>query len=363
MKLSEIGKFKNGVNFSSSNNAQNTKLIGVSNFKDRIVASFDNLSMINGSKLNEDYFLKDGDILFVRSNGNKELVGRTLIVEDICEKITFSGFCIRYRVDKKIANPLYLIYLFKSKSFRKAFSKNQQTNINNLSQDILGKIEVSLPDLNEQNIIAKYLHYYTKTINMNELLIDKINDKGNLIFNYYLYNNKNIYSHNEVKLNELCSFTTGKKYASFGSKEGKYRFFSCSKDVLWCDEYEFDGDSIVVATHGDFYVKPYTNKFNAYICNSIIKVKEPKYFGLVYFSINKYINSLQQKAGGSIIKFIGNEEIGNIPVRLPINNEFPFDDLNSLIYLNEKIESLNIELANERDRILPMLMNGQIKIR
>jgi hypothetical protein len=44
--------------------------------------------------LPDDYLVKEGDILFVRSNGNPELVGRSVIVPPVTEPTTFSGFTL-----------------------------------------------------------------------------------------------------------------------------------------------------------------------------------------------------------------------------------------------------------------------------
>lgn len=43
----------------------------------------------------DSYLLKNDDIVFVRSNGSKELVGRNLLIHNLSEKIIYSGFCIR----------------------------------------------------------------------------------------------------------------------------------------------------------------------------------------------------------------------------------------------------------------------------
>ena len=57
---------------------------------------------------------------------------------------------------------------------------------------------------------------------------------------------------------------TGKKNANVSSDKGLYPFFSCSQDYAWTDEYSFDGSAILVAGNGDFNVKFYCGKFEAY---------------------------------------------------------------------------------------------------
>ncbi|MBS7298278.1 MAG: restriction endonuclease subunit S, partial [Eubacteriales bacterium] len=172
IKLSEIGIFKNGLNFSAENVNSGCKMIGIPDFEDNYIAKLQNLKEINPDIVSDDYLLQDNDILFVRSNGNKKLVGRTMIVKDINEKVTFSGFCIRFRITNANVNPLYMLYLFKSPIFRKMFSNTQQTSINNLNQDILGNIEFDLPTLEKQVSIVSIIHNITLLIENN----NKIND-------------------------------------------------------------------------------------------------------------------------------------------------------------------------------------------
>ena len=172
VKLSEIGTFKNGLNFAAESVLSGCKMIGVSNFEDNYLAKLDGLKEVDKDIVSTDYLLQDNDILFVRSNGNKNLVGRAMIIENVKEKVTFSGFCIRFRITNNDVNPLYMLYLFKSPLFRKLFSNTQQTSISNLNQEILGNIEFELPTIEYQNRIVKVVHGVTRKIENNK----KIND-------------------------------------------------------------------------------------------------------------------------------------------------------------------------------------------
>jgi len=58
--------------------------------------------------------LQSGDLLFVRSNGNKKLIGRCLYFSDVKERLSFSGFTIRARVNAKKILPEYASYLARS---------------------------------------------------------------------------------------------------------------------------------------------------------------------------------------------------------------------------------------------------------
>jgi len=81
VEVAEIAEFKNGVNYSKENEGTGIKVLGVRHFQSNVVAPLDDLDEINpDGVLSEGHVLKGGDLIFVRSNGSKELVGRCLLV-------------------------------------------------------------------------------------------------------------------------------------------------------------------------------------------------------------------------------------------------------------------------------------------
>ncbi len=156
MKLSKLGNFKNGLNFGSGDSGYKIKCLGVGDFKSRIRIDSSQLSFIDiKDKPLKDYFLKIGDIVFVRSNGNRALVGRCLTVFTNDENVTFSGFCIRLRPNENVSS-LYLTNMFQINSFKmKMLGGGRGANIQNINQQILGNLDVPVPSLELQNQFAE----------------------------------------------------------------------------------------------------------------------------------------------------------------------------------------------------------------
>jgi type I restriction enzyme M protein len=156
IELSEICSFKNGLNFTRAKSGLKVKIIGVSDFQSNLYAPMAELDEVQlDVPLGEDYLVRDGDILFVRSNGNPDLVGRSIIVSEPTEPTTFSGFTIRGRIEDKRALPLFYAYFFKSRDFAEMIKTvGQGANIRNLSQGILNHLRVPLPPLAEQKAIV-----------------------------------------------------------------------------------------------------------------------------------------------------------------------------------------------------------------
>ncbi len=69
VKLGSLADFKNGLNFSKDAWGKGIKIIGVSDFKNRIFPEYADLEEINPSGIVRDVdYLQIGDFLFVRSN-------------------------------------------------------------------------------------------------------------------------------------------------------------------------------------------------------------------------------------------------------------------------------------------------------
>jgi type I restriction enzyme S subunit len=170
-KLGTLADFKNGLNFSAESWGRGLKIIGVSDFGDRIFPDYDSLDEINPSGVaREQDMLEEDDILFVRSNGNRQLIGRCMHIRGLREPVSHSGFTIRLRF-KRAADvhvPFY-VYLFRSDLIRQVLSDfGGGTNINNLNQGILENLSVPVPQREEQRKIAAILSAYDDLIANNQ---------------------------------------------------------------------------------------------------------------------------------------------------------------------------------------------------
>ena len=155
--LVELGKCKNGMNFRSKDSGYEIHCLGVADFKDNDVLNDSNeLPMISLNEApSEEYLLADGDIVFVRSNGNKALVGRTVMVFPGETPTTYSGFCIRFCKNDSRIETGYLLRILKMDSVRQKMA-GRGANIQNLNQQILSQLNILLPPIDLQE---KYLEF------------------------------------------------------------------------------------------------------------------------------------------------------------------------------------------------------------
>lgn len=178
--LLDMGQCKNGMNFHYDDEGVEINCLGVGDFRDlSIIDNTDKLPIVSLNEMpSEEYLLKDNDIVFVRSNGNKALVGRSIAVYPGDVPTTFSGFCIRYRKhDNEITVP-YLLRVLKADSMRGKMT-GRGVNIQNLNQQILGTLVIPVPPMELQEQFADFV----KQVDKSKVTIQKALDETKLLFN------------------------------------------------------------------------------------------------------------------------------------------------------------------------------------
>ena len=178
--LLDMGYCKNGMNFHTGDSGIEMHCLGVGDFKDlSVIDGTESLPVISLNEAPpEESMLRDGDIVFVRSNGNKALVGRCLVVYPYNTPTTYSGFCIRYRLTSSEVNTAYLLRVLKADSMRKKMT-GRGANIQNLNQQILATLDIPLPPIEQQQQFASFVEqtdkskYFIQSTIENYLLIKK----------------------------------------------------------------------------------------------------------------------------------------------------------------------------------------------
>ena len=162
--LLEMGYCKNGMNFHTGDSGIEMHCLGVGDFKDySVIDGTDNLPTVSLNEAPpEESMLRDGDIVFVRSNGNKALVGRCLVVYPRSTPTTYSGFCIRYRLTSGEVNTMYLLRVLKTASMRKKMA-GRGANIQNLNQQIIAALDIPTPPLELQEQFAAFVKQTDKS--------------------------------------------------------------------------------------------------------------------------------------------------------------------------------------------------------
>ncbi len=115
----------------------------------------------------------------------------------------------------------------------------------------------------------------------------------------------------KVKLGDLTRIKTGKLDANASSPDGKYPFFTCSREPLRINSYSYDCECVLVAGNGDLNVKYYNGKFDAYQRTYIIEENGAGklFLPYLYYFLDGYVEELRKLSIGGVIKYI---KLGNL---------------------------------------------------
>jgi type I restriction enzyme S subunit len=158
--LSNIGKFKNGLNKNISEFGHGLPFVNLMDvFGVNNISSTLNLGLVASTKIDrEAYDLRQGDVLFIRSSVKPSGVGLTAVVENDLTDTVYSGFLIRFR-DEGVLDTNFKRYCFYSDCFRKKIISASSVSANtNINQNALGTLSIPLPPTkSEQTAIAAVL--------------------------------------------------------------------------------------------------------------------------------------------------------------------------------------------------------------
>ncbi len=159
-KLGNIGRFSNGANFTPDQLGKGTKFVNLDDiYREKDLKSSDSFEYVT-LKNEKNYLLEDGDILFVRSSVKPSGVGFPCLFRvDSEDKVVFCGFIIRFRYNKKLLNPKYLLYqLLLQGNRNKVIARGQVVANTNINQKGLGSLTIYIhKSINEQTTIATIL--------------------------------------------------------------------------------------------------------------------------------------------------------------------------------------------------------------
>ena len=380
VKLGNVAEFSNGINFGKEAYAKGIKLISVSNFGNRFSPEYDSLEEIKDDVVRENDLLHNGDIIFVRSNGNKELVGRCMLIKNLPEKVTYSGFCIRARLKDTTKNdPVFWTYHFKNQAFRKAMSGTAiGANIQNLSQGRLSAYETMVPDIDSQRRIAEILSTYDNLIENNQKRIKLLEEAAQRFYKEWFVDFR-FPGYEDVKI--VDGVPEGWKKELIGDL---IRKVVRSKQVKTA-EYLQEGAIPIIDQSRDF-IAGYTNNPEAVVnmgCPIIV-------FG-DHTRILKYIQFPFAKGADGTQLIISNNE--NMPqsllyyslVAVDLSNyhyarHFKYLKAENILvptkkiaekfnrYVSamliqiQKLRDISDKSAEARDRLLPKLMSGEVDV-
>lgn len=293
----------------------------------------------------------------------------------LASEMAFNQSCFGIR-SNNLSDQHFLYYLTKTKigELRKS---SHGSVFDTITRDTFEKIDCLIPPLQTQQKIASILSSLDDKMEVNRRISENLEQQAQALFKSWFVDfepfKNGEFVESELgmipkgwrvyRLSDFLPVITGKKDANV-AKGGKYPFFSCSQDILWTDNYSFDGNAILVAGNGDFNVKTYSGKFEAYQRTYVLIPYNPIYTAWLFYAVKFHLSMIISAARGSVIKFITKGNLADFKFSAPSKMESEtiiekFDLINNKI---AKLKEENDRLATLRDTLLPKLMSGELKV-
>lgn len=143
-----------------------------------------------------------------------------------------------------------------------------------------------------------------------------------------------------VRLGEIVTVQTGTLDANASSPDGAYPFFTCADEPLRISRYAYDCECVLLAGNGNFNVKYYKGKFEAYQRTYIIEALDKEIFvPYIYLLVQMQTDRFKSTSLGSAMPYIRLGYITEAVVSLP-----PFLEQKRIV---QKVE----ELLNRLDEL------------
>ncbi len=238
-----------------------------------------------------------------------------------------------------------------------------------LNQAMLNKIPIPLPPLPEQQRIVSILDEAFACIERSRNAAIKNLKNAKELFESYL----NSIEADKVDLGSLVDIKTGKLNSNAAVENGKYPFFTCSREVYAIDNYAFDLEAILLAGNnasGDFNVKHYKGKFNAYQRTYVITVNEKQkvLYRYLYFQLLKSLKEFKEMSVGANTRFLKLGMIQGLKIALPTIEEQQtiVCQLDALLAETQKLEAVYQkkidDLEELKKSILQKAFAGELKM-
>ncbi len=367
----------------------------------------------------EVYSVKGGDILLTRTSETIDELGMSCVVLEDYPRATFSGFVKRLRpTQSDVTYPKFMGFYLRSKFFRKTMTNNAVLTLRaSLNEDIFSYLKLYLPDYDIQKKIGDFLCSLNAKIDLNNRINAELEVMAKIIYDYWFVQfdfpdkkgkpyktsgGKMVWSE-ELKreipegweagtLSEISELIRGVSYSASDIRDKEdndvvpiLRATNISGNVIDLESMVYvpmefvseeqrlnQFDILITMSSGSkdhigkngFYYFDESVAFGAF-CAKLVAKKNFRFYLYSYTQSDFMFTTIKNECLGTNINNLNGSLVKGFKLVIP-PKELVSD-------FNLKVESIfhriginrkeNRKLTDLRDWLLPMLMNGQIKIK
>ena len=344
--------------------------------------------------------IKKGQVAFTKDSETRDDIGIPTYIADDFDDVVLGYHNALITPDERKLNGKYLNAFMHSSYIQKYFENNASGSGQRytLSNDTVNSIPILLPSIKEQEKIGNLFSFIDRKIALNKKMNQKFETMAKRLYDYWFvqfdFPDKNgrpykttggSMTYNQIlkreipvgweikKLEECINLFDSKRIPlssqQRASKKGVIPYYGATGIMDYVDDFIYDGEYILLAEDGsvetdDGFVIIQRIWGKTWV-NNHAHVIQPKENGQYEFYYQVLSSIVAKKiTTGSIQKKISQENMNAYKLLSP-----PKDLVLRYSLLvhdswekQKKIVEENVKLQNLRDKLLPLLMNGQVTI-
>ena len=365
-KLGKLLKVKHGFAFKSENYVEKSEyaLVTLANISSTNDFQYnEEKTTYYGASFPSEFILKTGDLIMPLTEQVMGLFGNSAFVP----YIKHTTFVLNQRVgkvlvDEEKADKFFIHYLLSTDSVRNQLEyRASGTRQRNISPEDVYDVEVFVPDLEEQRRIGKLLYALEQRVYNNNCINDNLQQVIKSCFDFMFATRKpngiisdilQEHPKSTIQVNDSTGIL------------GNYPFFTSGEAINEWQSALVDGMNCYLSTGGNATIKGYYGKA-AYSTDTWCVCGKGEYSFYLFCYLKSIIRSINDSFfAGSGLKHLQKDSL--LLVNLYIPSEKELEKFNSIVKpAMETMTKLFLEtkkLKQQRDFLLPLLMNGQATI-
>ena len=336
---------------------------------------------LNISRISEDSFCKEGDIIFADASENLNDVGKSIEIVNLNDEKVLSG--LHTLLARPIENKFekgFLGYLLKSKNARLQIQKESQgSKVLSINAGRLSKISLSYPNNHEQKRIANFFSLLDEKIETQKKTIENIESLKSSLLNKIFKRKNEFYKNKNWQERQLAQ--TSHEHQDKNKKNLHNEVFSVAKNKGVINQIEHLGRSFSASDISNYkliypgdlvYTKSPTSDFpfgiikqnrtnRIGVVSPLYCVFTPQSFALGYLiheyfesAVNtfNYLNPLVQKGAKNTMNINNDTFLNGAELFLPIDEREQEKLYKLFSSVNQKIEieSRILEKLNQQKK-------------
>lgn len=336
------------------------------------------------------YSIRKGDVFLTRTSETVDELGMSCVALRDHSNATYSGFLKRLRPKKQGAtDPKFMAFYLRSPMFRKAMTNNAVMVLRaSLNENIFSYLKLLLPDFDSQTRIGDFLHLLTAKIDINNRINVELEALAKTIYDYWFVQfdfpdaegrpyktsgGKMVYSDalkREVpagweagKLGDALRLEYGKPLKDSDRTGSGFPVMGSNGVVGFHDAYLVSGPGVIVGRKGTAGAVNYSDE-NFFPIDTTYYVLTKRDYGIFFCYHLLESLPLSRLNSDSAVPGLNRETAHRIPVVLPPTELVTRFESCTHAFGGRRRQSLveNRELTQLRDWLLPLLMNGQVRV-